>query len=73
MGSEPDVSSLNIGLTQKNWDKTDPVRFPGPDRRYVSFVRDFELPSPLAHAHISFTLASAAELAALRQSSLKSV
>jgi len=37
------------------------------------FVREFELPIPLAHAHISFTLASAAELAALRQSSLKSV
>ena len=50
-----------------------PVHLVGLDRTYVSLIREFELPSPLAHAHISFTLASAAELAALRQSSLKSV
>jgi len=29
----------------------------------MSFIREFELPSPLAHGQISFTLASAAELA----------
>ncbi len=35
----------------------------GSDRTFVSFIREFELPSPLALAHISFTVASAAELA----------
>ena len=31
----------------------------GSDGTYVSLVRELELPSPLAHAHISFILASA--------------
>ena len=43
----------------------------GSDRSYVLFIREFESPSPLAHAHISFTLASAAETRRwLRQSLL---